>query len=538
MFSHANKPLIGLTLVLLAFSIAFILFDPHAVVSGVEAAYKFLTTDLAWLFLLLGFAYAVLAVVCMTTRFGDIRFGGRHAKPHYRTFTWIAMNICNALAAGILIFGTVEWMYYVNTPPFGISPHSVAAYEQASAYGMFHWGFSAWAFYLIPGVAIGYLYWNKGIGNLRISALSRDVIGEKTRSARIIGFLLDAFNVFGYFAALMTTVGIGTPVMAEILSDLLGVPNSFGLKIAVILVFCAFFTLSASKTIAAGMGRISTINVYIGLCFFAYLVVCGDSSFILNNTVMAVGTNLREFIRMSFNSDAIANTGFAQSWTIFYWAWYVAIGYLVAVWIARTSYGRTVREIAIANCIWAPLACWLSFSTLGNYGMGQELFHGLQVSAAISTVGNEGATLMVLQTLPLPKLAGLVFLVLVFFNLATSATGSGLALSMYTSKGLPADAEPDSRLTAFWCVLFLVLPVGVLLLERAIPGLNVLKTIQSLITVSSIPAIAVLIALFWAFIRVFRADIASGVILESVSESRQWKWEEEIPSHVNRNPSK
>ena len=79
----------------------------------------------------------------MTTRWGDIRMGGRDAKPEYSTFTWIAMNICNALAAGLLIFGTGDWMFYVNTPPFGLEPGSVEAYEYASACGMFHWGFSA-----------------------------------------------------------------------------------------------------------------------------------------------------------------------------------------------------------------------------------------------------------------------------------------------------------------------------------------------------------------------------------------------------------
>lgn len=87
------------------------------------------------------------------------------------------MNLCSALAAGILIFGMCEWMYYVTGTPFGIEPYSVQGYEYASAYGMFHWGFSAWAFYLVAGVAIGYLYWNKKIGDLRISALCSNLIG-------------------------------------------------------------------------------------------------------------------------------------------------------------------------------------------------------------------------------------------------------------------------------------------------------------------------------------------------------------------------
>ena len=243
---------------------------------------------------------------------------------------------------------------------------------------------------------------------------------------------------------------------------------------------------------------------------------------------MAIGTNIREFLRMSFNSDAVAHTGFVQTWTIFYWAWYVAICYMCALWIARTSYGRTFREIAVANCIWAPLACWLTFCILGNYGMGQELFHGLKVSDAVGEIGTNGAALMVIQTLPLPKLAVFVFLVLIFFNLATSATGNGIALSLYTSKGIAREDEADPRFKAFWCMLFLVLPVGILLLERAIPGLNVLSTIQSMITVSSIPMFFVLIALFAAFLKAFRTDVRSGEILGSVSVHRTARWEEAV----------
>lgn len=479
----------------------------------------------------------------MTTRWGDIRMGGRDAKPEYSTFTWIAMNICNALAAGLLIFGTGEWLFYVNTPPFGLEPGSVEAYEYASACGMFHWGFSARAFYLIPGLAIGYLYWNKGAASLRMSDLARPLIGSgETFASRTAGFLRDAIVVFGSFAAIMTTVGIDTPVTGKILSDVFGIENSFALKLGVIIVFCTFFTLSASKSIARGMGRISDMNVKLVLAFFAFLLIAGDTGFMLNNTVMSIGTSIGEFVRMSFNSDAIVNTGFVQSWTIFYWTWYVAIAFLCANSIARTSYGRTFREIALSNRIWAPLACWLSFSTLGNYGMGQELFHGLEVSSAINEVGSAGATLMVLQTLPSPKVAVLVFLVLVFFNLAASATGSGLALSLWTAKELGPRDEPDRRLTIFWCVLFFVMPVGILLLERAIPGLivrsTILSTIQSMITVSSIPVFFVLMALFIAFIREIRSDICSGAVANAVSPSRAWRWTDDaLPPEAAKHAS-
>ncbi len=59
--------------------------------------------------------------------------------------------------------------------------------------------------------------------------------------------VIDAVLVFCYFMAIMTTVGIGTPVLGELASDLLGIPNTFGMKIGVIIIFGIFFTLSLRK---------------------------------------------------------------------------------------------------------------------------------------------------------------------------------------------------------------------------------------------------------------------------------------------------
>lgn len=524
MFRNANKPLIVVALVLLVAIIIPIILIPEAVVAAIGVAYDFITTDLAWLFLLLGVAMAIGAITLLTTKYGDIRLGGKDAKPHYRTFTWIAMNLCSALAAGILIFGVCEWMYYVTGTPFGIEPGSVTAYEYASAYGMFHWGFSAWAFYLIPGVAIGYLYWNKKSDSLQISKLCGNILDGNCFWKKALKWVIDSIIVFGYFMAIMTTVGIGTPVLGELASNLLGVSNSFGMKIGVIVIFCIFFTLATSKNIAKGMAKISDFNVWLAIGFFVFVLVVGDTGFILNNLVMAVGTNIREFVRMSFNSDAIAATGFIQYWTIFYWAWYVALTFICGIWIARTSYGRTLKEVAIANCVWAVLACWLTFGILGNYGMAQELFHGVDLSGAIGEVGNNGVTLMVLETMPLPKLCIFVFMILIFFNLASTVTANATSLSMYTSKGLKPDDEPNALYKTFWSLLFLIIPVGILLLEYNVEGLNVLSTVQSMITISSLPLLIALVTLFVSAAKTLSADIKSGEILDSIDDNKVSKW--------------
>ena len=532
MFEKANKPLVAVTLVVLLAMIIPIIVMPNEVVEVIGNMYSFITSDLAWLYLLVGVFMVVVAFVMLTTKYGDIKLGGKDAKPHYKTFTWISMMLCSALAAGILIFGMCEWMYYINQTPFGIEPGSTQAYEYASAYGMFHWGLSAWAFYLLPGLAIGYLYWNKGIGSVRVSALCSNILGTEKTSHKITRWLIDILLVLCYFIAIMTTVGIGTPVLGELVSALFGIENTFGLKIGIIVVFCIFFTLSTSSSIAKGMGRISDFNVWLSMAFFLFVLIAGDTDFILNNIVMSVGTNIREFVRMSFNTDAIAQTGFIQGWTIFYWAWYVALAVLCGTWIARTSYGRTFREITIANCIWAPLACWITFGILGNYGMGKELFEGYQFSSIINEVGNNGATLMVLETMPFPKVCIVIFTILIFFNLATSATANGTSLSMYTSEGLSPDEEPNPWYKTFWCILFLILPVGVLFLEHNIEGLNVLSTIQSMTTVSSLPVLIALYFLFASFRKALNKDIQDGTILDSVEDKKAYKWNIEKKTNI------
>nr|WP_262362499.1 BCCT family transporter [Oceanobacillus jeddahense] len=117
----------------------------------------------------------------------------------------------------------------------------------------------------------------------------------------------------------------------------------------------------------------------------------------LNNFVMAVGTNITNFVKMSFYTDAVAQTGFIQNWTIFYWAWYLSLSISVGLWVARISYGR----IAIGVTVCLPLACWISFAILGNYGMGLlEVNNIANFSEIAVTEGNNAATLAVLKTMP------------------------------------------------------------------------------------------------------------------------------------------
>ena len=73
-------------------------------------------------------------------------------------------------------------------------------------------------------------------------------------------------------------------------------------------------------------------------------------------------------------------------------------------------------------------------------------------------------------------------------------------------------------------MFFLIIPVGILVLEHKVEGLNVLKTIQSMITISSLPVLVALIVLGISFGKALKEDIETGEILESIDDNKQNKW--------------
>ena len=357
---------------------------------------------------------------------------------------------------------------------------------------------------------------------MNLSDLCKPVLKGHSLLARFIRTGIDGIVAFGYIGGLVCTVGLGTSILAELAGYLLGLPVTFELRIAVILIFCIFFILSTSKSIAKGIGIISDFNVKLAIVFFAFVFLVGPKSFILNNFVMAIGTNIREFVHMSFNTDAIAQTGFVQEWTVFYWAWYVGCTISDGLWLARVSYGRTFRDIAIVRCIWTSLACWLAFAVLGNYGINLELTGALNLSQIVIDSGNNAAVLAILKTLPFSGLAIAVYMAVVFITLACGATAASTVVSILTSRNLKNDEEANKWYKVFWAFLVLLLPVSILFLEHMVPGLNVLKTIQSVTSVFAIPMLFVITLLLVSFYKILKKDIADKNI--SVDKNKRFKW--------------
>lgn len=91
------------------------------------------------------------------------------------------------------------------------------------------------------------------------------------------------------------------------------------------------------------------VGVLLGGCF-----LIGPKIMTLNIFTNATGSYLNDFVRESLAINPFGDNKWLGSWTIFYWAWWIAWGPFVGTFIARISKGRTIREFVL-GVIFAPV---------------------------------------------------------------------------------------------------------------------------------------------------------------------------------------
>lgn len=62
----------------------------------------------------------------------------------------------------------------------------------------------------------------------------------------------------------------------------------------------------------------------------------------------------------------------------------VGLVYCNPIFIALVSKGRTIKNLVFGTFGWGLAGTYMSFIILGNYGLAQQLKHGLDVTGYIS----------------------------------------------------------------------------------------------------------------------------------------------------------
>ena len=140
-----EKTIFWVSLIVIAALVVPLIINPEAGQDILGKLLALTTGNLGWSYLWFTIAAFGVLIYFATGRYAHIKFGGPDAEPDFSLPSWIAMLFCAGIGAAVMYWGTIEWAYYYTSPPFGIEGETPEAAEWAAMYGLFHWGFTAWA---------------------------------------------------------------------------------------------------------------------------------------------------------------------------------------------------------------------------------------------------------------------------------------------------------------------------------------------------------------------------------------------------------
>lgn len=403
-----------------------------------------ISQDFGWYYLLLVATIVLLCLILMLSPVGRIRLGSIRTKPEYSRLSWIAMLFSAGMGIGLVFWGAAEPLsnYALSTSEAPLM--SEQALADSFRYSFFHWGISAWAVYGIVGLSLSYFMFRKREKPL-LSITLKPIMPKQAE--RGFGKFVDIMSVFATIAGVSTSLGLGAMQINGGLSYLFGIPNDPMVQLIIIAITTVCFITSAVTGLTKGLRYLSNLNVILACSLIAVCMIVGPTTHIMNVFVAATGDYLQNFIQMSFNTapyDANQNA-WTQSWTIFYWAWWIAWSPFVSMFIARISRGRTVREFLFYVILIPSMFSTFWFATFGTMSTsvqasGIDLTHLATETVLFGTFANY----------PLAALLSIIALVLVFSFFITSADSATFVLGMITEDGHPS---PKKSTKIIWGIL-------------------------------------------------------------------------------------
>ena len=455
-----------------------------------EAIRKFIGDDCGIYYAILGVGVFWLTVWTASSKYGKLRLGAE-SKPQYGDFLWGVMIFTSALAADIMFYSLSEWAMYASD---SYVQSKGEMQDWASTFPLFHWGPIAWCFHMMLAVCFGFMLHVRKRERQRFSEACRPIFHEAVDG--VCGRIIDILALLAMLAGIATTFSLATPLLSAATSKVLGVPDGVGLTILILIVIAIIYTL----TVWFGMKGISKMAQWCIYCFFAFLAYVlflgGEIRYILETGFQSIGNLAQNFIGLSTTMDPLRKTSFPQNWTLYYWAYWMAWTIGTPFFIGVISKGRTIRNTILGGYAWALAGTFTSFIILGNYGLAQQLKHGLDVVGIIETGGSYyDAILLILDTLPFPVIVLVLLVVTMVMFYATSFDTLTLIASTYSYKRIAPEEEPHKLIRTLWAVIFILFPVGLIFSENSMYGL------QSVSIIAAFPIGIIILIVIRAFFK-------------------------------------
>ncbi|WP_029410616.1 BCCT family transporter [Treponema pedis] len=467
------------------------LLSPTNLEKAGNTMFSFITLNFGWGYTLIMTSFIVFIVwIGFFSPYRDIKLGNQNEKPEYSNLSWFAMLFSAGMGIGLVFYGVAEPLaHYMN--PLNAQPMTAAAKEFAITKSFLHWCLHPWANYCVLGMALCYMQYKRKSPCL-ISSVFIPLCGEK-KWFPIMAKIVDGLAVFATIGGMATSLGLGTEQISSGLNYVFGLPSTVFVKILLVFGITVIFIWTAVSGVNKGIKLISDINLRLVIVLLIGAFILGPSLGILNTLVEGTGLYFQNLIKESFSSGAFDNMEWYGGWTIFYWAWWISWAPFTAIFIARISKGRTIKEFAagvlfvptIVSIIWFSIFAGIDFSTVPEI---------LQTAAKDTTT----AFFVVIKELPLGYILNIIAIILLFTFFITSANSATFVLGMISEEGKP---EPSNLSKFIWGTAISALSLILLVTTE-----NGLKMIQTISIVSGFPFSLIMVLTMIGIVKALKTD--------------------------------
>lgn len=443
-------------------------------------------------YLVIGLGIFLLSLYIAGSKYGNIVLGEANERPKYSFFAWGSMMFTCGLAADILFYSFSEWVLYATDPHIA---EMGSVQDWAGVYPLFHWSFIPWAFYLVLAVAFGFMLHVRKRSRQKYSEACRPILGRHTDGWA--GRIIDLLAVFALLAGTATTFSVATPLMTAIIGELFHVTLSrTTINIVILLITCAVYTYSLLHEFK-GISVLANICIYMFFGLIAFVLAFGgEMRYIVETGLSSLGRMVQNFIELSTFTDPLRTSNFPQTWTIYYWAYWMVWCVAAPFFIGSISRGRTVRQTILGGYVFGVGSTLTSFIVLGNYSMGQQMTGKADFIALYNETGDlYGMIVSILKTLPCAPLVMAVVLVTMIAFYATSFDSIALTASCYSYHTLKDGEQPHKGIQLLWCILLILLPIALLFAESS------MNNLQSVSIVAAFPIGAVIVLIVASFLK-------------------------------------
>jgi len=443
-----SKTVLAITFSFLVILSSYVLLDPQGSAKNLLKIYSFFATNFESFFLFFGFITLLILIVLALSPAGKktIHLEG---KKSYSYFSWCSMLFATGMGAALLYWSTHEWLVYYTNPIDNNDQNLLTS----RSYPFFHWMFTGWALYILPTVAFVFSLMRNSNTPLTFSGILL------TRQTGIHRVILDVF----FIGAILTGAGVGLalsfPLMSAAISKIFNLNQTIFLDFLMLIICMLIVAISVYKGLENGIKKLSNFNIILVIIFLLLILVTGPTKYIVVNTIEPVIYVIKNYLNLS-----LVKSQYSLDWTVFYWAWYIALAPAVGAFIVNISNDKTVRELIFGALIVGSLGTIFHIGILSNVSI-YFYENGILDAPKIFLDGSLSTHALVIETIASLDF-GNIFLILfaIIAVVFLCTTYDSLSYILATASMKNFKDTPSKNLRVFFAVILMVQPALIMFL--------------------------------------------------------------------------